>query len=268
MGPEIYPHAPVVLVAIEVRHPPASMSNQTAAHAKKLLADVCPLSRPATVTTINTVAGQPPDVKTSPVTRFMSRDRTLAVSFQPEAVLVETTKHDRYERLRSVLKLAVTARQDMEPVDGLDRIGLRYIDEVRVPSLSEDLTTWSDWVDESLLGPARAATPLGLAVEQWQGVTQFATNDGNTLVLRYGPRHGYSVDPAGDLKRPTPPPGPFFLLDLDSFWSAGEVVPPFELNSVLERADALHTPVRSMFESLITDRLREEVLRDAGRRDN
>ena len=58
-----------------------------------------------------------------------------------------------------------------------------------------------------------------------------------------------------------PAPGPFFLLDIDSFWQPSEVSPTLELNSVLGELDELHMPVREMFESLITEKLRKEVLR-------
>jgi uncharacterized protein (TIGR04255 family) len=264
--PEVYPNAPVVLVAIEARHtasPP--MSTQALARAKQLLGAVRPLSRVAEHTTVTVaVGGQAPEVSTIQVPRFMNREQTLAVSFRNEALVVETTDHERYEHLRYILGLAVEARQSVEPVDGLDRLGLRYIDEIRVPDLAEEANGWAEWVSACLLGPLPVAASLGLATEQWQGIARFTTESSNTLVLRYGPRQGFAVDPAGDLKRPTPPPGPFFLLDVDSFWSAGDLVPPFEPEEVLALADVLHKPVRSLFESLITDRLRDEVLRHAG----
>ena len=39
-------------------------------------------------------------------------------------------------------------------------------------------------------------------------------------------------------------------------------VPEFDAEVILRQADALHEPVRGVFESVITDRLREEVLRN------
>lgn len=65
-----------------------------------------------------------------------------------------------------------------------------------------------------------------------------------------------------DLRRPLPPPGPLFKLDIDSFWQAADEVPEFDVDLILRQADALHEPVRGVFESVITDRLREEVLRN------
>lgn len=62
--------------------------------------------------------------------------------------------------------------------------------------------------------------------------------------------------------RPRPPPGPLFKLDIDSFWQAADVVPEFDTDLILRQADALHHPVRGVFESVTTDRLREEALRN------
>ena len=69
------------------------------------------------------------------------------------------------------------------------------------------------------------------------------------------------MDPAGDLKRSTPAPGPYFLLDIDSFWTPSDDVPVFDEDKIVSVCDDLHSPVRDMFEGLITERLRQEVLR-------
>lgn len=82
-------------------------------------------------------------------------------------------------------------------------------------------------------------------------------------MLRYGPREGFAVEPGGDLKRSTPTPGPFFLMDIDSFWAPSEGVPEFAVTALLATCDELHAPVRTWFERLVTDRLRAEVFRHA-----
>ncbi len=64
-----------------------------------------------------------------------------------------------------------------------------------------------------------------------------------------------------ELRRPLPPPGPLFKLDIDSYWQSDDEVPEFEKKGILAKTDELHEPVRGVFENLITDRLREEVLR-------
>jgi uncharacterized protein (TIGR04255 family) len=78
--------------------------------------------------------------------------------------------------------------------------------------------------------------------------------------------HGQAVGNA-PLKRRSPPSnsGPYFLVDIDSFWAAGDAVPEFSVNRALEMIDQLHGPVRELFEAAITERLRTEVLRSKKR---
>jgi uncharacterized protein (TIGR04255 family) len=83
------------------------------------------------------------------------------------------------------------------------------------------------------------------------------------LIVRYGPREGFAVAPGGPLQRTTPPPGAFFLLDIDSFWLPTGDVPEFTVDMIVELCVDLHKPVSGLFERLITERLREEVLRRA-----
>jgi uncharacterized protein (TIGR04255 family) len=116
------------------------------------------------------------------------------------------------------------------------------------------------WVHSSLLGPAPLGQELGLAAVEWQAIMGFTPHPEREVVLRYGPREGFAVSPGGGLKRSTPPPGPFFMVDIDSFWTPGEGTPEFDVKMLLDTCDELHAPVRGLFESLITDRLREEVL--------
>lgn len=288
---EVYPNAPIVLVAVEVRHPTADLLNSAQqAKLKRKLAGHFPLSNPSVVTNVTVVGGAAPDMQHTTTTspRFTTRDRTTSVTFHMDALVVETTRYGQFERLLEQLTLAVDARLSVGDLDGLERVGLRYIDEIRVPEPSDarsaTATDWALWVAESLLGPAPVAADLGLQASQWQGVAVFeplaptgaAAENGlvsaspedsdplhgsDSLVLRYGAADGYAVDPGGELKRPVPPPGPFFLLDIDSSWTSASEVPPLDRDEVVHITTRLHAPVRALFESLITDRLREEVLR-------
>jgi uncharacterized protein (TIGR04255 family) len=277
---EVYPNAPLVLVAAEVRHPPATdpLTRAQLTALKRALSAHLPLSRPAVRTNVTAVAGAQTQVTHSTAPRFTSRDRTTSVTYLPEAIVVETTNYKQFERLLELITLTVDARLDAGPLDGLERVGLRYIDEIRVPELTDESSAWAQWVHASLLGPTSVSTKLGLQAAHWQGLTVFTgdqgavdgtlampgAGDGDTLVLRYGPGDGYALDPGGELKRRSvPPPGPFFLLDIDSFWTPAGEVPPADRDEILAHSTRLHAPVRTLFESLITGRLRKEVLRHA-----
>jgi uncharacterized protein (TIGR04255 family) len=264
---EAYPNAPLVLVALEVRHPMADpMSHAQRLELKRGLAAQLPIMRTGQLTQVTGVQATgapatPPEVRVEEFPRYFSRDNTMAVSVRAEAVVVETTRYLHWEHLRELAAEVFEARLKLGGIDGIERVGLRYVNEVRVSG--EPVHDWASWVDLTLLGPALIGEQIGLVANQWQGITAFTPGRERTVVLRHGPREGFAVDPAGDLKRSTPTPGPFFLLDIDSFWTPGEGIPEFNVETLLTTCDELHAPVGKLFECLISDRLREEVLRRA-----
>jgi uncharacterized protein (TIGR04255 family) len=261
---EIYPNAPVVLVAFEVRHPTAPrLSPARQQRIKQRLGATAPILRSGKLTNIEGAIGatEEPTLRVEEFPRLLSRDSTLSVSFREGSIVIETTRYGGWERFRKLIDDVLHARLEVGDLDGVERVGLRYIDELRVPDQTD--SNWQHWVDASLLGPTQIGEKLGLQPTQWQGITIFTPGTDRTVALRYGPREGYAVDPGGELRRPAPAPGPFFLLDIDSFWMPSDGVPEFDVDELLPIAEDLHTPVRKLFESLITEELREEVLRRA-----
>ena len=99
-----------------------------------------------------------------------------------------------------------------------------------------------------------------MQAQQWQGVVQYRTSSASALTVRYGPQHGYAVDPGGSTRRKSPPPpGHFFLLDSDSSWSDEEEVPEYDPDWIMERCDQLHALASEFFTIAVTDKLRDEV---------
>lgn len=258
---EVYPNAPVVLVAFEVRHPGTDAVTPNEVRAiKSRLAQYAPIARNAQATSVAVVPGM--SVQPSPTheafPRLISRDSTLAVSFRKESLVVETSAYPGWDTFREVIGAAVAARMDLAPIDAYDRLGLRYIDEIRVP---QDASDWSGWINPSLLGP-KPSTSIDLPLAQWQGIAIFGQQPGHTLVVRSGPQVGFAVDPSSELRRVKPSdPGQFFLMDIDSYWTPEGGFPEVDLEQLLAMCDQLHAPIRTLFEGLITDKLRDEVFR-------
>ncbi|HEV8560145.1 MAG TPA: TIGR04255 family protein [Actinophytocola sp.] len=259
---EVYPNAPVVLVALEVRHPSADPLTPTESRTiKKILGDLLPIERSGQLTNVQVVAGAtaPADVSIETFPRYVNRETTLAVSVRKEAMVIEASRYPGWEEFRTLSMRALEARMQVAPVVGVERVGLRFINEIRVPNAGT--VDWSDWLHPSLLGPS-SARPIDLPVNQWQGVVIYGAQPSNMLVLRYGLRDGYALDPSSLLRRVrSDDDGLFFLMDLDSFWTPAEEVPEYDSDKLLSICNALHTPVRTLFEGMITDRLRDEVLR-------
>jgi uncharacterized protein (TIGR04255 family) len=194
--------------------------------------------------------------------RWTSRDKRTALTVRPDGFVIETTKYGSYDRVRELVSLVLEALLAVAAPTGVERIGLRYIDEIRVPAENgESRPAWKEWVDAALIGPTHIGANLGLAPTGSEGLVVFSRDDNRTLVLRYGAQDDYVIQSTPELRRPLPPPGPLFKLDVDSFWQAVEEVPEFCPDVILGLTDELHEPVRGVFESLISDRLREEVLR-------
>ncbi|MGH3545734.1 MAG: TIGR04255 family protein [Mycobacteriales bacterium] len=260
----VYSNAPVVLVAFEVRHPTTNTLTSIERSAiKESLSRWVPIQRSAKHLEFQAVMGSAtqPEALSEEFPKYFSRDSMLAVSFRKEAIVVETTRYEGWQALQALVRSALQARNTVAHLDGIERVGLRYINEIRVPKGGE--VDWSAWVDTSILGPHSLGSKIGMPVSQWQGIGVYGNQPGQALVLRYGPREGYVVDDNPELRRVPPKAGAFMWLDIDSFWLPEDITPEFDVDRIDSLSNELHEPVHALFETLITDRLRDEVLRGA-----
>ncbi|MEU0965668.1 TIGR04255 family protein [Streptomyces sp. NPDC005917] len=255
---EIYTNPPLALTVVELRHTASpSLSETDKAGLKSLLASTFPIYKPAQQVNITvTNAGASEDRAVYP--RYMTRDFTEAITFRDNAIVVETTRYKRRSALRELLHQAVEARQKVSAVDGIERLGIRYVNEVRVPDL-EHPSDWERWISAPLTGISSLRTE-DLAAQTWHGMTVFGTSSVG-VALRHGTFEGYAVEPAGDLRRHTPPPGAFYLLDLDSYWVPEGDIPQLDWSNIEERFNAVGLSAYELFQQLITDRYRTEVLK-------
>lgn len=250
-----YPNAPAALVAFEIRYPQTDGDRHQMRAMGTYLRDSLPISKVERIQEMQLSATSTPETKSIELTRFQSRDRTSSASFWPDRVVVETTSYPGYSSFRELIEKVVSAVGSCIAPAGFERIGLRFIDEVRPPVEPIGLE-WRDWVAPELIGPAALNFQGGIP-EAWQGAVQFNVSNGVGVVLRYGPRNGYAVNPDGALRRPTTATyAACFVFDSDSFWAATDTIPEFEPSSIMSLCDDLHRPLKEVFEQLVTDRLR------------
>lgn len=260
---EIYPNAPLVSVSFELRHPESSpfTQNQRALF-KEMVRQHLPIMKTQQSTTQTFEIGPSGPVQqlnTEEFPKYFNRENTLAASIMKNSIVVETTQYPGWDQFREIIVAVSLARNEVSKIDGVERMGLRYIDEIRIHD--NEAPAWGDYLSGSLLGP-NINGEIDLPPAQHQGLVAYGPAEGRSLVLRYGSGEGFATDPNGELRRKTPPyPGPFFFLDIDSFWVPESSVPEFSESLLLEYSEELHTPIRHTFEQLITDRLRDEVLR-------
>jgi uncharacterized protein (TIGR04255 family) len=261
---ELTPTAPVALVTMEIRHPATdSLSESSRAELKRLLADQLPIERQAQDVNWGMAApGTAPQPTAERFIRFVNRDNTIAASMKNQAIIVETTAYTSFEAFTEILMQVVDARAKVSSIAGVERIGLRYVMEVRVPIGVDGRIEWSNWIGEPLLGPQRIA-PSGLILTEWQGAAVYREpQPGKSLIVRYGPGFGQALDANYHLRRATPAqPGPYFLMDIDSFWTPNGAIPEYNRSELVAIYEDLYGPARVVFQDMLTDRLKEDLLR-------
>lgn len=195
-------------------------------------------------------------------TRMVNRLRTLSVMVSATAIVVETSAYTRFEEFLEIIERAVRAAADTAPLAGIQRVGIRYIDEIRVEGVHGP-RDWAGYVSPSLLCGIELDDVL--VPQRTEGLAEFYVDDGQRTVMRFGAMTGWVVDPGGPLRLGRSDDGAFFLIDLDSFWLPTDGgIPEFDVEQVIATVERLRNPVRTLFESSITDRLRDEVLRKGG----
>ncbi len=260
---EVYPNAPLRFVAFEVRFPasPTLATQELRRVLFEALRGTFPISQSAPgPVEVQIVPGAQPLVQSSgDQLQMVDRTRRRAVTVGTRALLVQTTDYTRYESFAEWIGLAVRALEATGEAAAMERIGLRYTDEIRIPGVDRP-ADWAPYVAPTMLGPIDL---LGAAdASTTQGLVEFAPAERQRLVMRYGAGSGWMVAPDGVLRTKSSESGPYFLIDLDSFWTAPEdELPEFVADEVLRICDELHSPVRVAFEAAITEKLRNDVLR-------
>ena len=209
------------------------------------------------------VAGPDSVFRNTSGTRLVDAARHLAVLVTPARIVVDTTRYSTFRDFLSFLETVFDAIAAVAPGRACRRLGLRYIDEIRVPNAQPgNVLQWRDWINVELL-PAIALHETSRTREV-SGVIEDTDDDGFGVRFAWHTGSGYVVAPNGPLIVPEPSePGPYFALDTDSYWSAKPGVDIVGLGdpALVDRVRRLHEPVQSFFETSLTDRLRSEVLR-------
>lgn len=255
---EIYPNAPLKLVAFELRFPPVrrfdSDDGQQALY--EALREEFPILGPPPVMEIEmSPGGTRQNIRG---TRMLNRSRTRTVTFTDQALTVETSAYRRFEEFAELVRTALEAADQVGRLPAVLRAGLRYIDEIVVLGVTH-VEAWADYITEDLLSPA---VFQDYETIEYRGTLGLRVADNHRVDVRFGAVDTPVVDPDGPLRIHESPSGQYFLLDVDSAWTApGEEFLEFDVEATLGRCEALHEPVREIFERAVKPKLRDEVFR-------
>lgn len=258
---EVFANAPLELVAAELRfsYTPSLTSDNAREEFARVLRDLVPVSRLEQLHTFTLVPGSGPKLSAEDMFRLTDRKSTLSVSLQASRLVVETTDYPQFEEFRNVIERAVGALVDRHDIGGLERVGIRYIDEVRVPGRIDSAQDWSSWVDDRLIASLDMEP---LSAKSFQAIVEYVVGEDAYVNFRFGAiEAGSAISSSVLRRRDESKRGPYFLLDIDSYWESSEQIYPFKADAVIATLNRLHEPAAKIFVSSITDRLRAEVLR-------
>ncbi len=184
--------------------------------------------------------------------RLMNRPRTMAVTFAPTALIVETTDYRSWDHFQLVVEPVVSFVAERLHPDGYRRLGMRYLDEIAIPHDGGAPLGWGPYLASALPHPP----PRGFVARSWQSVVQYFAEGDRGVILRYGPTENPVLDPGNGLRRRPVASGSLLSIDTDAFVQPS-TIPTFDPASILRTLDGLHVPVSELFESLVTDTLRK-----------
>jgi uncharacterized protein (TIGR04255 family) len=264
VGKEVYPNAPLSWVTAEIRYPqaPRLRQQQTLDQIQIALETLLPIGRSEHQLTLQIGPGGSVNPQEQAY-RLLNRASTASAVIGPQALTVETTSYRRSEDFLSLVRAVVDVVLQRSSIPAVERIGLRYINEVRVPDAITRPEQWQSWVAPVLLNATEVSG--GRSVAALQGIVQYETDDQQHMTFRYGTFGSGTVVGNPVLKRAdNDQTQPFFLLDLDSFWEAmspeSALAPDSE--RIAEILDSLHEPISDIFEGALTDRLRQVFRRE------
>lgn len=260
---EVFPNAPLEFVACEIRVPtaPKLVRNDTIETLTDALRDVLPIPDTEQIQTLTVIGGKDGGVESERRFRFLSKERTTSAVVERNAITVETTDYQEFGDFRALVLTVADAVAMTTNIVGIERVGLRYINEIRVPKEISDASDWQGWISDDVVGVLGVADDY--TADALQTVIRLVGDDSTGVVLRYAAMVGDGVVGDGPLFRRAPAvSGPFFVIDTDSFrTSAGPAMEDFAHDRIAGILDVIHEPIGTLFHRAITDRLREEFRR-------
>lgn len=257
---EVFPSSPLALVAAEIRFSDAPRLRQpeTLDSIAVAVESLLPVhERVQGTVNIQVVNGQP-QIQVATGRLMKNADSTSAMSVFPDRLSFETISYTEYATFKENVVACVQALVSAGVTPAIQRVGLRYLDEIRVPDPKvADARLWSDWVDASLVDHLHLG-PDGTPVARADGTISYNLGDSRGLNFRFAALpHGAVVVPVNLARRPFAENVPFFVLDFDGYQDFTE--PKATLLStaaVVMTLDAVHGPAGETFQKAITDQAR------------
>lgn len=238
---------PLVRVIAQVRFPVIASieKSEFIAPFQEALRGTYPVLRPETSQQLLLGPGGVQDTRTSTIWRFRDAVDAWTVALAPDFVALETTRYssrdDFLGRFRQVLE---ALEQHINP-RLVDRLGLRYVDQVTGAPLTELPALLRPEVSGILASPVAEHARQSLTEQLFE-----LPDEGGALRARWGlVPAGATVDPGA-----MPPLGvPSWILDLDAFAQSPESARMLDVDAIVAQARAFAERIYSVFRWAVND---------------
>jgi uncharacterized protein (TIGR04255 family) len=255
---EVFPDAPLALVAAEIRFTDAARlrQQQTKDQVAIALEERFPFAEPLQQTDFNLTPTAPPQIQQRIGVVLKNATSTETLTIMSESLTYETTAYTNFDDLLEAVTAACDVLIAAEVRPAMRRVGLRYIDEVRVPEAIIDVRQWGKWIDHRLIDQLDVG-PDDVPATMTQSISTYDLGGGKGLNFRYAALNQGPIVVPQFLKRPAVESGPFFVLDFDGFhdFAGGDVIPLSSV-TVRESLSTVHVPCGTAFQRSITDEAR------------
>ncbi|WP_410785732.1 TIGR04255 family protein [Kribbella sp. C-35] len=258
---EVFRNAPLALVAAEIRFTDAARLRQQVTKDEVAIAleERFPFAEPlqrGEVTLNLGLGGAPPQIQERQGVVLKNASSTETLTVMSESLTYETTAYRSFNELLDVVRSACDALVAAKVRPAVQRVGLRYIDEVRVPETISDVRQWGTWINSRLIGQLEVG-PDDYPATAMQSVTTFDLGGGRGLNFRCAALNQGPIVVPQFLRRPPIQSGPFFVLDFDGFHDfTGQEAVPLSSEVVCDSLSAVHLPCGTAFQRSITDEAR------------
>jgi uncharacterized protein (TIGR04255 family) len=255
---EVFPNAPLALVAAEIRFTDAARlrQQQTKDEVTIALEERFPFAEPFQRADLSLTLGGPPQIQERLGVVLKNASSTETLTIMSESLTYETTAYGSFEELLEAVVAACDALVAAKVRPAVQRVGLRYIDELRVPEPITDVRQWGKWINDRLIGHLTVG-PEDFPATTTQSVSTYDLGDGKGLNFRFAALNQGPIVVPQFLNRPSIESGPFFVLDFDGFHDfSGQDAVPLSSAVVRETLSTVHVPCGTAFQRSITGEAR------------
>ena len=258
---EVFPSSPLALVAAEVRFNDAPRLRQQATvdAISIALEHAFPVQDQFQQAEVGVHLGAGPQVSQTSGRTFKNSTSTAVATLSSGRLSLETTAYSNFAEFRELMLLCCRSVVDAGVKPALQRVGLRYIDEIRVPDAAvQDARRWERWIDPRLVGQLTIG-PQSAQVQQAEGVVTYRLPESSGLNIRFAalPR-GAVISPAALVRHEFNADQPLFVLVFDGYQEfVGPDVTLMSVEVIARTLDAVHAPTGEAFQSSITEEARQ-----------